>query len=323
MQIELLQEFVVLSVTKNFSEAAIQLNMTQPTLSRHMSVLEKELGFSLLNRTRPLTLTPNGRNFLPYATEIVGAYNNIMNFARSVKGETHSEINVQDLSFSARAHSLLSKTESEMIAIHGDIVFRHVDPKTGKSLTSLLEEGVLDIGFVQGFSDSSLTIMPIVGEGIELFEIPALKRNLSFIGKKSNPLLAGNSKDLRQYANMKFLSPTERYLDVFRDSFVRFCEACGGFTPTFDFRETDVHCSFYAQDPGQSVFIVANYDDAIDPMLPDWLTQETKKIVFDTYTINTYAICIEDALNEKTREFISEITQPSALMTSRFSAPSL
>ncbi|WP_180995033.1 LysR family transcriptional regulator [Raoultibacter timonensis] len=304
MQIELLEEFVVLSVTKNFSEAAIRLNMAQPTLSRHMGILEKELGFSLLNRTRPLTLTPNGRNFLPFATEVAGSYGALKKFAQSVKGISYHELSVQDLSFSPLAHNLLSKAENTMAMMRSDIVFRHVDPKAGKSLDSLFEDGTLDIGFVQGFSKGSAIIEPIVDEHIDIVEIPRLQRKLSFIGKKSNPVLADESADLRNYEGVKFLSPTERYLDIFRDSFTRFCEKHGGFTPTFDFRETDVHRNFYAQDPGQSVFVVSHHDDLANPILPDWLSNEMRKIVFDDCLIRTYAMYRKNEASGKTKGFV-------------------
>lgn len=44
MQLEYLNEFVVFSRYLNFSKAAAYLNLAQPTLSTHISSMEKELG---------------------------------------------------------------------------------------------------------------------------------------------------------------------------------------------------------------------------------------------------------------------------------------
>lgn len=72
MDLKIIQEFVVLSETLNFSRAADQLFTTQATLSRHIMRLEEELGKPLLERSsRKVELTKFGAGFLPYAKRIV------------------------------------------------------------------------------------------------------------------------------------------------------------------------------------------------------------------------------------------------------------
>ena len=61
MKMDYLREFVVLSEELNFSSAAAKLFISQSALSRHISVLEAELGSKLLERdTRNVVLTPFG-----------------------------------------------------------------------------------------------------------------------------------------------------------------------------------------------------------------------------------------------------------------------
>lgn len=48
MELSLLREFIVLSQTLNYTKAAEVLHLTQPTLSKHIVAMEKELGCSLL-----------------------------------------------------------------------------------------------------------------------------------------------------------------------------------------------------------------------------------------------------------------------------------
>ena len=61
MQTEYLREFVILAKYMNFNTTASILNMTQPTLSRHIMQLEQELGVTLFKRdTQSVSLTDEG-----------------------------------------------------------------------------------------------------------------------------------------------------------------------------------------------------------------------------------------------------------------------
>ena len=48
MDIRLLRYFLTVAKEQNFTKAAEQLNITQPTLSRQLSALEEELGIVIL-----------------------------------------------------------------------------------------------------------------------------------------------------------------------------------------------------------------------------------------------------------------------------------
>lgn len=61
MDTSYMREFLVLAKHLNYTSAAQALYISQPTLSRHISALEEELGVTLLNRTRhAVSLTPSG-----------------------------------------------------------------------------------------------------------------------------------------------------------------------------------------------------------------------------------------------------------------------
>lgn len=67
-----LQYVIRLSKVRNFSQAAQQLNMSQPALSKQILSLEKELGVKLFDRdSSPLTLTPAGEVFVRDAQELI------------------------------------------------------------------------------------------------------------------------------------------------------------------------------------------------------------------------------------------------------------
>ncbi len=69
-----LRTFIRVSETKSFSAVAAERGVTQPAISRHVSALEEHLGLRLVQRsTQAVTLTEEGRDFLPSAVEMVEA----------------------------------------------------------------------------------------------------------------------------------------------------------------------------------------------------------------------------------------------------------
>ena len=78
METEYLREFIAVAQELNFSSAARSLNMSQSTLSRHISALEREFDAQFLDRTKTyVRLTPEGQYFLQEASAILDAYDRL------------------------------------------------------------------------------------------------------------------------------------------------------------------------------------------------------------------------------------------------------
>lgn len=72
MDFKQIEAFVNVVRYKSFSRAADATFFTQPTISTHISILEKELGTKLLDRKgRTVEMTPQGKQFYKYAVEMV------------------------------------------------------------------------------------------------------------------------------------------------------------------------------------------------------------------------------------------------------------
>src|SRR5919106_739028 len=70
-----LRYFVAVADELHFTRAAESLRVSQPSLSRQIRVLERDLGFSLFQRDRrTVTLTGAGVALLPRARELLGAW---------------------------------------------------------------------------------------------------------------------------------------------------------------------------------------------------------------------------------------------------------
>ncbi|WP_111980390.1 LysR family transcriptional regulator [Algibacillus agarilyticus] len=74
MNNEHLRLFVRIAVTQNISMAGSELDLSPPVASMHINKLEEALGVKLIHRTtRKVSLTEEGRAFLPHAEEVLNA----------------------------------------------------------------------------------------------------------------------------------------------------------------------------------------------------------------------------------------------------------
>ncbi|MEH6824132.1 MAG: LysR family transcriptional regulator [Motiliproteus sp.] len=72
MEVRWLDDFCALARIRQFSRAADEQNVTQPTFSRRIKMLEEEMGVQLIDRnTLPLSLTPAGVLFLAASEKIL------------------------------------------------------------------------------------------------------------------------------------------------------------------------------------------------------------------------------------------------------------
>lgn len=77
---------------KSFSKAATSLNISQPSLSKTISQVERELKLKLFDRTEvPVSLTAAGNIFVEKAKEILGLYHE-MNLKMEQINSTHSNL---------------------------------------------------------------------------------------------------------------------------------------------------------------------------------------------------------------------------------------
>jgi DNA-binding transcriptional LysR family regulator len=90
-----LKTFIFAAESLSFSEAAKQLNLTQPTVSYQIKALEKELGISLfLRASGHLKLTEAGRLLLPRARQIFHQSNEMEELLASLQDGVVGELRI-------------------------------------------------------------------------------------------------------------------------------------------------------------------------------------------------------------------------------------
>jgi DNA-binding transcriptional LysR family regulator len=90
-----LRAFVAVAENANFSAAALQLGLSQSTISHAIATLEDELGVVLLVRGRHgATLTPEGEQMLPEARQVLKLLASIQQKARLARGLQSGQVRV-------------------------------------------------------------------------------------------------------------------------------------------------------------------------------------------------------------------------------------
>ena len=95
IRIDFIREFVRLADTMSFSKASEDLFISQPSLSRHLSILEAELGVKLLERnTRNVALTPAGAALYTDFMRLLDAERAIEEHARALSSGYNGRLRV-------------------------------------------------------------------------------------------------------------------------------------------------------------------------------------------------------------------------------------
>ncbi len=90
-----LQAFLHSAECLNFSEAAKQLHVTQPTISHHIKSLEKEMGVELFDRSgSQLKLTEAGRLLLPRARKLLRQANEVQQIMESLQQKIVGDLRI-------------------------------------------------------------------------------------------------------------------------------------------------------------------------------------------------------------------------------------
>lgn len=153
--IEELKTFITVVELKNFTKAAEQLNLSQPSVSNHIKNLENYFGVTLINRSvkqKSIFITERGYILYKKAKEIIvlleTTYMEIQNKSDSIKGS----IKV-GASFTIGEY-VLPNFLSYFTKKYPDIDIEVVIENTA-SICNELKDVILDVGLIEGTSSSS------------------------------------------------------------------------------------------------------------------------------------------------------------------------
>jgi DNA-binding transcriptional LysR family regulator len=146
MELRHLRYFVAVAEALNFTRAAQTLRLAQPSLTRQIHNLEKELGVRLLDRTKnQVSLTEEGRSFLVDARRLVALS---LESVKSVQQFSRGESGQLNLGYLFKFNfDLLPATLSTFYQTFPDVAVNLFDMSPAEQLRAL-EARKIDLGFV-------------------------------------------------------------------------------------------------------------------------------------------------------------------------------
>lgn len=146
MEIRVLKYFLAVAREGSITGAANYLHLTQPTLSRQLQDLERELGQKLLIRTNHnVTLTPEGMILRKRAEEILDMVEKTESEFSSLKHEIAGEIYIG--SGETDTFKSIANLIKEIRKSYPDITF-HIYSGTYEDVVEKIDNGLLDFGIV-------------------------------------------------------------------------------------------------------------------------------------------------------------------------------
>lgn len=178
MDIRILRYFLTVAKEQNFTKAAEQLNITQPTLSRQLAALEEELGTALFIRgSRSITLTEAGILLKRRALEIIDLEEKMLDELKVKDGLIEGTITIGCGEFAA------IETLAEICKVYRQkypMVQIALHTATADSVYEMMNQGLVDIG---------LFLEPANTEGLDYIRI--MDSDHWVVGMKPEDPLAG------------------------------------------------------------------------------------------------------------------------------------
>ena len=199
MELHHLRYVVKLAKCLHFSKAAAELNITQPSLSQQILLIERELGVRLFERkTRSVELTAAGEEFIVYADKVLVEWERLqeaMQRSATKKGNlrigtllnmARLDLNMHVLAFQ-KAHPDIQITIGEMVGSYE--LLKHLEAKT------------FDVVFCIPSPEMRLN------ESIEI--IPILSGHVVAVVAKDHRLSGKNTISLKEIADENLLFPAK------------------------------------------------------------------------------------------------------------------
>ncbi len=142
MEIRVLKYFLTVAEIGNITKAANSMHLTQPTLSRQLQDLEKELGQKLFIRgSKNVTLTPEGQVLRKRAEEIIELVEKTENEFSSIKDEVAGDIFIG--AGETKTIRLVTDIMKKLQKDYPKIKF-HIVSGDSEDLSERLDKGILD-----------------------------------------------------------------------------------------------------------------------------------------------------------------------------------
>jgi DNA-binding transcriptional LysR family regulator len=206
--------FISVAQTLNFTEAAKRNSMTQPGISHHINELERQLETKLFIRSnRNVELTAAGKEFLPYALDIVQTAEKAAFRVRQVDSGVLGHVSISAVSTSS---AIVSKCLAAFYKKHPKILV-DISFTSGSAQIIAINEKEFDFHFV---------LLDYIPSGKSFDYIVTHEDHLYLILPKNHPM-AGKPLDFAALKNEPFITFDESQGPALYAQIMKICEFYG------------------------------------------------------------------------------------------------
>ncbi len=194
MNLKSLEYFITVAKYSSFSKAAKQLFVTQPTLSRHVADLEKELKTQLFIReSKKVVLTDSGKICYEEAQKILKLADNIVNKINDLENKKKLQINIGYL---ASVQSAINNPIIEFCNKYNNININMIGCYTNK-MNQLFQYKEIDI---------MATIAGAVENIHNIKKLKICKNELLVMISENHPLAKKDTIKINELQNEQFIA---------------------------------------------------------------------------------------------------------------------
>ncbi len=304
LKIESLYEFIVLSHYLNFTTAANNLNMSQPTLSKHISELEQELDVDLITRGKDLEMTAAGTAFLKDAIQIHHLYKDAVKRVREISKQNIETLTIQEPYIVDLMSEILFKSVSRFKLANPYVMTKYYSEKGRKSI-ELLEQGTIDI---------ALTIDCVGTERIEkvsekkgLIFFPVLQEPLCAWMHEGHPLATKEPLTLEDLVHTPINMTSTRSLDPMRFAILDLFNKALGVRPNLQTYSSETLNEFFMNTHDRNAVFLVTSAVAASPLLGMQRNMMSRPIDDDRARITSYLVLRADYQKKSIDKFLEMI----------------
>lgn len=230
MYTEYLREFAALARRLNYTQAAADLHISQPTLSRHISDLERHFGCQLLTRGERPELTYPGETLLNETNALLRCEDQLERAMAAARDVKLVHLRIEDWRYSHETMALLRETIARVTDGASECRVEFLPIPYGVEVVEAVREGLLDIGILAHTAQGDIHFDE--GEGIGVLPIEATRSPLYFFVDAANPLAERDCLSIDDLDGHPITVPLNPECVNIAGDLTRVCHA-RGFEPVF------------------------------------------------------------------------------------------
>lgn len=267
MKLSQIRSFVAVARCGKFSQAAIELDLTQPTVSHAIASLEDDLGVQLLVRSKKgVSLTPAGESILVHCDRLLESTNQIQKEANRFKRLDVGTVKVS--AFRGAAAQLLPKIRADFQQQYPQIEIKIIEEKDCPQVEQMVAEGKADLGFTIAPTAKDLDTLEVLRDDYIVLLPPNCPVSLQ----------PNDTISWRQLLSLPIISYPDRNT-CFRQIQNYFTSAGYDFQPAEQVRESDTIVSLVATGSGAAILPQLSVFHVPQGVTPCQLPQPLQRVV--------------------------------------------